>query len=88
LWDPQRLIDQNRAMSGADDDLQLGLGKIGRTMRRRERTREGICGHREGDREQQKAPQRCAHPSHASWFVLFNSKSNGNNITLGEFCED
>jgi hypothetical protein len=86
LWHPQRFIGQNRAMGRADDDLQLGLGKIGRNMRRRQGTREGMRGHREGDREQQEAPQRCAHPSHTPWFVFFNSKSNGNNITLAEFC--
>ena len=51
----QWFIDDNRAMRGADDNLQLGLCEIGRNVGR-ERTRNRMRGHREGDREQQEGP--------------------------------
>ena len=55
LRDSQWFIDDNRAMRGADDDLQLGLCQIGRNVGR-ERTRNRMRGHRKGDREQQEGP--------------------------------
>ena len=42
-------------MRGADDDLQLGLRESGRNVGR-ERTRNSMRGHHEGDREQQEGP--------------------------------
>lgn len=50
LRNSQWFIDDHRAMCGADDDLQLGLCEIGRNVGRQERTRDGMRGHREGDR--------------------------------------
>jgi hypothetical protein len=49
----ERFIDDNGAMGGADDHLQLDLREIGGRLGGRESTRDRMHGHRKGDREQQ-----------------------------------
>jgi len=84
LGDAQRLIDDDGAMRRADDDLRVG--RIGRELRQRgERTRERVHGNHEGNRDQQKRPQPCAHPSHTSWIVFSVRERNGGAATVLKF---